>query len=301
MDFLTRSPDAAATSFAHEQQNTPAGRIRQAAFRRVQILHTALPGIADHEIRMEGLSHRERLAACVLTRHGDRKTIGEAHRYRQSEIEREQPARLIVGLEPQRKRGVVADAIRGDYLEIPVAGDAVTSRILARAVSAAEELDRIMDGKRKTSSPILIPPIRIVERASTEKVPPAGFLIKEALEYIAEHVTEGITARDVAKHLKVSPSPLRLRFRTVHGRSVRDLILDARFAAVNNLLKTTRYGLYHIALKAGFSSANLLSHAYKARFGVSPARYRRQSGNSGSHASATCLTYGQYATESHVA
>ena len=140
---------------------------------------------------------------------------------------------------------------------------------------AAEELDRIMNGKRRSSSPILIPPIRIVERASTEKVPPAGFLIKEALAYIAEHATKGITASDVAKHLKVSPSLLRLRFRTVQGKSVRDLILDARFSAVNDLLKATKYGLDHIALKTGFSSANLLSHEYKARFGISPARSRK--------------------------
>lgn len=140
---------------------------------------------------------------------------------------------------------------------------------------AAEELDRIMKGKRRTSAHILIPPIRIVERASTEKVPPAGFLIKAALSYIAEHATKGITARDVAKHLKVSPSLLRLRFRTVQGKSVRDLILDARFSAVNELLKTTPYGLDQIALKTGFSSANLLSHEYKARFGLSPARFRR--------------------------
>lgn len=139
---------------------------------------------------------------------------------------------------------------------------------------AAEELNRIMNGKRRTASPILIPPIRIVERASTEKVPPAGFLIKEALAYIAEHATKGITASDVAKRLKVSPSLLRLRFRTVHGKSVRDQILDARFAAVNNLLRTTNYGLDQIAMNTGFSSANLLSHEYKAKFKISPARFR---------------------------
>ena len=46
-------------------------------------------------------------------------------------------------------------------------------------------------------------------------------------------------------------------------------------SAVNELLKTTPYGLDQIALKTGFSSANLLSHEYKARFGLSPARFRR--------------------------
>lgn len=139
---------------------------------------------------------------------------------------------------------------------------------------AAEELDRIMNGKKKTRSQILIPPIRIVERASTKKVPPAGFLIKEALDYVSAHAADGITARDVANHLKVSPSLLRLRFRTVYGKSVREQILDVKFAAVNNLLETTRYDLEQIAAKTGFSSANLLSHAYKAKFGQSPTAHR---------------------------
>jgi len=57
-------------------------------------------------------------------------------------------------------------------------------------------------------------------------------------------------------------------------KSVRDLILDTRFSAVNELLKTTKYGLDQIALKTGFSSANLLSHEYKARFGIPPSRSR---------------------------
>lgn len=141
---------------------------------------------------------------------------------------------------------------------------------------AAEELDRIMHGKRKSLKPILIPPIRIVERASTENIPPAGFLIREALAYIAEHVTEGITARDVAKHLKVSTRLLRLRFRTIYGKSVRDQILDTRFSAVNELLTTTRHNLDQIAEKTGFSSANLLSHAYKKRFGIAPTTSRKK-------------------------
>jgi LacI family transcriptional regulator len=139
---------------------------------------------------------------------------------------------------------------------------------------SAHELDRIMRGKRRASFPILIPPIGIIERSSTQKIPPAGFLIREALSYISEHATEGITASDVARHLKVSHSLLRLRFRTILKRSVRDQILDVRFTAVNDLLKTTQYNLEHIAAKTGFSSANMLSHAYKTRFGHPPSKFK---------------------------
>ena len=139
---------------------------------------------------------------------------------------------------------------------------------------AAEELDRIMDGRRKSAAQILIPPIGVVERMSTKKIPPAGALIKEALAFIEEHALEGITAADVAKRMKVSHSLLRLRFRTIYGKSVREQILDVRFAAVDRFLKETSHGLDVIAQKTGFSSANFLSHSYKARFGVPPVRRR---------------------------
>ena len=109
--------------------------------------------------------------------------------------------------------------------------------------------------------------------------PSTSFLIKEALAYRSAHATEGISAADVARHMKVSHSLLRLRFRTICRRSVRDHILDARFAAVNDLLKKTGYSLDLIAQQTGFSSANMLSHAYKARFGHSIRSRRRKPRN----------------------
>ena len=87
--------------------------------------------------------------------------------------------------------------------------------------------------------------------------------------------TDGISARDVARHLNVSQSLLRLRFRTINGKSIRDEILDARFKAINKLLETTQYSLDHIAAKTGFSSAAFLSHAYSKRFGIAPSKSRK--------------------------
>ena len=140
---------------------------------------------------------------------------------------------------------------------------------------AAEDLDRIMSKRERSSAPIFVPPLGIIERMSTQKIPPAGFLIKSALAYISERATDGISARDVARHLNVSQSLLRLRFRTINGKSIRDEILDARFKAVNQLLETTQYSLDHIAAKTGFSSAAFLSHAYSKRFGIAPSKSRK--------------------------
>ena len=140
---------------------------------------------------------------------------------------------------------------------------------------AAAELDRIMHGKKAFSpKPILIPPIGAVERDSTRAVPPAGFLIREALAFIRENALKGIGAKDVARHLGVSESLARLRFRTVNGRSMRDEILAVRLAAVEKLLRTTADPLGQIARKTGFASACRLSHFFKTRHGVAPETWR---------------------------
>ena len=142
---------------------------------------------------------------------------------------------------------------------------------------AAAELDRMMHGRRMSApSPILIPPIGIVERDSTRAVPPAGFLIREGLAFIRENACKGIDVKDVARHLGVSESLARLRFRTVHGRSMRDEILDTRTLAAARLLRGTKDSLVYIARETGFASACHLSHHFKKRHGMSPEAWRNK-------------------------
>ena len=143
------------------------------------------------------------------------------------------------------------------------------------AISAAQELDCIMHCKDRKSQTLYVPPLGIVERDSTHSVPPTGFLIQEGLAFIKEYATSGITVEDVAKHLHVSPSLLRLRFRTINGRSVKGEILSARMSAAETMLRTTSYSIEQIAHCVGFTSANWFTHAFSAKHGVSPSQWRK--------------------------
>ena len=145
---------------------------------------------------------------------------------------------------------------------------------------AAVELDRLMRG-RPPRQDILIPPIGLVERGSTRTIPPAGHLIRFALGFIQSHYQEGITARDVAEHLGVSLSLLRMRFQTIHGKSLRDCILDTRLEAAKKLLGTTSKPITQIAEETGFSSICRFSHFFEDRLGVSPQGWRQSNRTSG--------------------
>lgn len=139
---------------------------------------------------------------------------------------------------------------------------------------AARELDRLMNGHRPPAAPIKLPPRGITDRDSTRTIPPAAHLIQRALEIIHAEYASGITPADVARRLGVSGSLLRLRFRTMNRRSVRDELMEARLTAAMKLLSKTSDPVARVAEKCGFTSAAIFSHAFTRRLGVSPLAWR---------------------------
>ena len=67
--------------------------------------------------------------------------------------------------------------------------------------------------------------------------------------------------------------------RLMHGRSMRDEILDTRTHAAERLLRETKESLVYIAHETGFASACHLSHHFKKRHGMSPEAWRKEKQN----------------------
>ena len=141
----------------------------------------------------------------------------------------------------------------------------------------AAELLRLTQGAA-TGRLVTIPPVRVVERLSTRTIPPSSYLIETAIDYIRGNLDKGISARDVAQALHVSESLLRLRFRSVLGKSVRDHILTQRIEKAQKLLIGTSLPIGRIAHETGFASGCRLSHAFQERLGVSPTLWRARHG-----------------------
>ena len=143
---------------------------------------------------------------------------------------------------------------------------------------AAAELARLLRRKRGTARTLtLVPPTAITERDSTKAVPPSGHLIEAALADIRMNYGSGLGVSDIARHLGVSESLLRYRFRTTLGRSVRDELLTTKLEAAKKQLKSTREPASRIAQRCGFASLCRFSHLFKERYGLSPAAWRKKS------------------------
>jgi LacI family transcriptional regulator len=139
---------------------------------------------------------------------------------------------------------------------------------------AAELLDRMMRGDRMTSEALLVPPLGIAERQSTDVYAIDDPEIVTALRYIREHACEGITVADVLRVVPLSRRMLEHRFQKMARRTPYAEIVRIRMDRALRLLRETDLPLAEIAKRAGFASSIYLSKAFKKYTGVSPRAYR---------------------------
>ena len=143
---------------------------------------------------------------------------------------------------------------------------------------AARALDLMMRNKaRRLQKPraVRIPPVRVVERESTDFLAPGTRLVDRAIDYIRNNALQPISTRNVADKLGVSTQLLALRFREYEHTTVREKIIEFRLNRVCSLLQGTKLRLFQIAAQCGFRSANYLTHAFISRFGISPTTWRK--------------------------
>jgi len=154
---------------------------------------------------------------------------------------------------------------------------------VAMGFRAASELARFMRGTkdRTRHQTIYIPPVSVIERASTKPSLPATTLVARIKTYIAEHGCQSINVMDVVGHLGVSRSLAEIRFRQIEGNSIRQAIEERRLSEATQLLKRTNLSVKEIARRCGFSGQNRLSHVFKARFGLAPEHWRQNKSQEG--------------------
>jgi LacI family transcriptional regulator len=141
---------------------------------------------------------------------------------------------------------------------------------------AAALLDRLMQGEAWSGQPLLLPPLHIVTRYSTDIMAVDDETVRGALQYIRQHAYEEMSVAELAKQIAVGRRLLERHFREVLGRSVLDEIRRVRVERAKELLIDTHLPIETVAARAGFSSARRLDVVFARLAGVSPSAYRRQ-------------------------
>jgi len=148
--------------------------------------------------------------------------------------------------------------------------------------AAAQCLDEMLHHSPRSHTPaqpppqILIPPLGIVTRESTDFFATHDQVVAEAVAFIKSNAHRDISPTDVARAVATSVRMLQMRFRRVVDRSIVATIRLARIEKAKRELVDGERKLTAIARDAGFGTTTRMAYAFQSELGMTPNAYRRQ-------------------------
>ena len=142
--------------------------------------------------------------------------------------------------------------------------------------AAAKTLESMLQNPDVVPSPVLIDPIRLIERESTRIYTVSPPWLSDALIFIRRNISNNITASDVYAAVGKSHTLVDSAFRRTFGTSVQKTIIRTRLEEAKRLIRDTSLTLTEIAAKTGFSTVQYFCSSFSKAFGLSPSAYRNK-------------------------
>lgn len=140
---------------------------------------------------------------------------------------------------------------------------------------AARLLDDYMRGRRRGPGRLLVEPLYVVTRGSSDIVAMEDGEVAAALRFIRENACRtSFQVDDAVQQGRLSRRTLEIRFRKALGRSVQDEIERVRLERVKRLLAETDTPVARLAELAGFSAASYMGLVFHRETGKTPRQYR---------------------------
>ena len=102
--------------------------------------------------------------------------------------------------------------------------------------------------------------------------------VQRAVEYVMGHYAESISLTDVAAEIGISSTRLAHLMREHMGRSLVELLHDARIRKAQHLLERADLTCAEIAYEVGYGDQSYFTVQFRRRVGVAPTAYRRRFG-----------------------
>lgn len=141
---------------------------------------------------------------------------------------------------------------------------------------AARLLDALLQRGRGPTKEILLPPLGVTARQSTDVLAVDDPDLRDALWFIREHADEGIDVRDVLRAVPMARRTLERRCQELLGRTPAEEIRRTKLEKVRQLLGTTDISIPDIAALCGFNYVEHMIPAFKRAHGCTPSMYRRR-------------------------
>ena len=180
------------------------------------------------------------------------------------------------GREIPRDLVVISVGIHSETLaRCPVPLTAVQEDHEAQMKAVVENLELLMSGRRMASPLVEVPPLGVMERASTATLAIENRTVARIVEYIRGHLREPINVATVADKMGLSRATLDRRFQEATGKTPHDYLVEQRIQAAKDLLQADPpASLKHIAQACGFTNRRRLNLVFKQVTGDLPAQWR---------------------------
>ncbi|UCE98628.1 MAG: DNA-binding transcriptional regulator [Planctomycetota bacterium] len=143
---------------------------------------------------------------------------------------------------------------------------------------AAELLDELMTGKKVQNHDVIVQPLHIVTRQSTDILAIEDREVANAVRFIRQRAKEPIQVTDVVNAAALSRRPLEKRFRKVLNRSILDEIRRIRVAQAVRMLVDTNLSISQIASALGYPTVKHIARSFRHEMGMTLLAYRKMYG-----------------------
>ena len=141
---------------------------------------------------------------------------------------------------------------------------------------AAALLGRLINGERNPPNEILVAPLGIKARRSTDLEAVEDTEVAAAAQFIRENAGRPILVEDILKAVPMSRRNLERRFKSVLGRSPLEEIHRLRIQKAKELLTIRGLTIKEVAQRCGFSSAKGFALGFARLAGMTPSQYRKE-------------------------
>lgn len=169
--------------------------------------------------------------------------------------------------------GVDNDHLACELSEVPLSS--IAQPVFAMGYEAARLLHQHLDKETEYPTQLVLPPLRVMPRASSDLIALEDEDVVAALRLINDHFAEPINVAWIVQQVPVTQRTLYNKFQKLLGRTVLEQIHHVRFQKAKELLSESDLSLPVVAKRSGFGNQAWMSDCFRRKLKTTPNRYRR--------------------------
>ncbi len=138
----------------------------------------------------------------------------------------------------------------------------------------AHLLDQLMKHNTRTVQRLIVEPIEVVTRRSTDVKMIEAREVGLVMSFIHRNRSRSFTVNEVASSVGISRRNLEVKFRRATGKTILAEVQRIRLNHAQRMLRETDLPIPQIAEASGYNSPSYLTQVFRKEIGVTPAKYR---------------------------